>query len=117
MSTRLAPDGVKSMLLDFSPRRPEVWPGLWAEAYEVYSVGETSAEIREGNRRPKIWARERYDWSIPGVIRWQVEDSNFCTPGSFVETLLEPGSDGGTNLHVTWDRTPTTAMARMMAQI
>lgn len=117
MSTRVAPDEVNSMLLDFSPQRPEVWPGLWAEAYEVYSVADTSAEVREGNRRPRIWAHERYDWSTPGVVRWQVVESNFCAPGSFVEARLAPRSDGGTDLHITWDRTPTTAMSRIIAQL
>lgn len=117
MATPLAPDEVKAMLLDFTPRRPEIWPGLWAGAYEVYSVGETSAEIREGNQRPRIWARERYDWGTPGVVRWTVMESNFCTPGSYVETRLQPRAQGGTDIHVTWERTPTTAMARVIGQL
>jgi hypothetical protein len=79
----------------------------------VYSVGETSAEVREGNKFPKIWARERYDWSKPGVVRWEVLDSNFCTPGSFVETHLSPGSGGGTDLHIVWERTPTSMTGRL----
>ena len=82
IQTPLSPDKVTEMLTDFSPRRPDIWPGLWSGAYEVYSVGETSAEVREGNKVPKIWARERYDWSKPGVVRWEVLDSNFCTPAA-----------------------------------
>src|SRR5206468_12132222 len=70
--TSLAPDRVIAMLTDFSEHRPEVWPGLWEDAYEVYSVGETTAELREGNKSPKVWARERYDWSKPGTVRWEV---------------------------------------------
>jgi hypothetical protein len=36
-------------LIDFSDRRPEMWPGLAPEFYEVYSVGETSAYGKEGS--------------------------------------------------------------------
>ena len=60
--TSLPPEKVKAMLLDFSDRRPDTWPGLGRDQYKVYSIGETSAEIREGNKRPNVWARERYDW-------------------------------------------------------
>jgi hypothetical protein len=113
MAVPLPPETLKAMLLDFTPNRPNVWPGLWSEAYEVYSVGETSAEIREGNKSPKIWAREHYDWSTPGVVRWTVVESNFCAPGSYVEVRMAP-QNGGSALHVTWERTPTTFLARLI---
>ncbi len=114
METALSPEKVTELLTDFSPKRPEIWPGLWSGAYEVYSVGQTTAEVREGNKSPRIWARERYDWSTPGVVRWEVLESNFCTPGSFVEAHLSPGSAGGTKVHIVWERTPTTVSARLM---
>jgi hypothetical protein len=106
--TSLAPDQVIGMLTDFSDQRPAIWPGLWEGAYKVYSVGETSAEIREGNKKPKIWARERYDWSKPGVVRWEVIESNFCKPGSFVEAKVQRRDDGGSRVHITWSRSPTS---------
>jgi hypothetical protein len=113
IETSLSPEKVRQMLIDFSPQRPEVWPGLWEGAYQVISVGETTAEVREGNKSPRIWARERYDWSTPGLVRWEVLESNFCTPGSFVEARLSPGPDGGTKVHIVWERTPTTIPARL----
>lgn len=117
METRLPPEKIVSMLTDFSERRPDVWSSLWEGAYQVYSVGETTAEVREGNRSPKIWARERYDWSEPGVVRWEVLESNFCTPGSFVEVQIEPKAGGGSKLHVVWERTPATYSARLMLSV
>ena len=110
--TPLPVEKVRAMLLDFSDRRPQVWPGLWEGAYEVYSVGETSAEIREGNKRPRVWARERYDWSKPGVVRWEVVESNFSAPGSYLEAHLSATASGGTKVHIVWDRTATSAMGR-----
>ena len=111
--TTLPPDKVKAMFLDFSDRRPDTWPGLGRNQYEVYSIGETSAEIREGNKRPNVWARERYDWSRPGIVRWEVVESNFSAPGSYLEAHLKPREDGGTTVHIVWDRTPTSMMGRV----
>lgn len=62
----------------------------------------------------KIWVDEHYDWSTPGVITWTVRDSNFCTPGSFVRAGVKLHFGGGSDIHTTWERTPTTAGARMM---
>ncbi len=111
--TTLPPDQVKASLTDFSERRPQIWPGLWEGAYKVYSVGETSADVREGNKSPKFWAREHYDWAIPGIVRWEVVESNFCKPGSYVETKIEPAADGGSDLAITWERWPTSMGARL----
>ena len=110
VDTTLPPEKVKAMLLDFSDNRPDTWPGLGREQYEVYSVGETSAEIREGNKRPNVWARERYDWSRPGIVKWEVVESNFSKPGSFLEAHLSQKEGGGTTVHIIWSRSPTSLM-------
>src|SRR6266705_3036014 len=96
IETSVSPERVQAALLDFSERRPEMWPGIEPSLYEVYSVGETSAEIKEGSKLPgtTVWARERYDWSTPGLITWTVEESNFCAPGSHVSAAIARRSDG-----------------------
>ena len=48
------------------------------------------------------------------MIRCEVLESNLCAPGSFVEARLDPRQGGGTRIHVTWERTPTTFPARLM---
>ena len=80
-----------------------MWPGLPADQYEVYEVGETWAEIREGYRG-RIWVRERYDWSVPGKVRFTVVDSGFAKPGSYVVVDIEPAAGGGSTLHIIWVR-------------
>jgi hypothetical protein len=97
------PDAVREALLDFSERRPDLWPGLPADQYKVYEVGETWAEIREGYRG-QIWVRERYDWSVPGKVRLTVVDSGFAKPGGYVVVDIEPAAGGGSALHITWVR-------------
>ena|SRR5947207_1674809 len=117
VETTLPPERVKEALLDFSDRRPEIWTGIDPTQYEVYSVSETSAEIREGTKLPgaKVWARERYDWSQPNTIRWTVEESNFSSTGSYVEATLHPRDGGGTRIHIEWNRTPTSLVGRIAA--
>jgi hypothetical protein len=115
VETSLPPERVKEALLDFSDRRPQIWPGLAPRFYEVYSVGATTADVREGSAFPgmSVWAKERYDWSDPNTVRWTVQESNFCAPGSYVAATFHPREDGGTRVHIEWNRTPTSLTGRL----
>ena len=117
LETTVEPARVRAALIDFSPRRPEIWPGITPSMYQVYSVAETSAEIKEGTKAPgsTVWAKEHYDWSDPNTVRWTVRESNFCAPGSYVQATLHPRPGGGTKVHIEWNRTPTSVMGRVMA--
>jgi hypothetical protein len=119
VETTLPPEAVRRALLDFSDRRPAIWPGLTASLYEVYSVGEDAAEVKEGTKLPigTFWAKERYDWSDPRTITWTVEESNFCRPGSFVSATLEPRDGGGTRILIHWERTLTNFMGRLIGRL
>jgi len=105
IETEASPDAVRAALLDFTDRRPELWPGLPRDQYRVYEVRDTWAEIREGYRGP-IWVREHYEWPEPGRVRFTVVDSGFARPGSYVIVDIEPAAGGGSTLHITWDRQP-----------
>jgi hypothetical protein len=117
IETATAPEEVRAALLDFTARRPEIWPGIAPTQYEVYRVEATSADIKEGSKvlGGTFWAKEHYDWSTPGVITWTVQESNFCAPGSSVSAAISPLEGGGSRIHVTWDRTPTSLMGRIAA--
>jgi hypothetical protein len=119
VETTLPPDSVRAALLDFSARRPGIWPGLTPELYEVYSVGETTAEVKEGTKMPigTVWAREHYDWSDPDTIRWTVQGSNFCTAGSHVSATILPRGDGGTRVDVHWERTGSTLLGKLICRM
>jgi len=111
LSTTAPVEEVRSALLDFTERRPELWPGLPEDQYKVYEVGDTWAEVREGYRGP-IWWRERYDWSVPGTIRWEAVDSGFGAAGSSVVWKMEQGH-GGSMHRITWDRRGKTLFGRL----
>lgn len=106
-------DRVIAALTDFTDRRPEIWPDLDPDAYRVERLGETSALVREGQRKPKLWALEEYDWSTPGTVTWTARESNFCAPGSFMSARVEPAS-GGSRMHVTWSRRGAGPKGRMI---
>jgi hypothetical protein len=84
---------------------------------------ETSAspeQIREGTKLPGLggfWARERYDWSSPDTIRWEVVESNFCAPGSYVSATLHPRDGGGTRVELRWDRSGTTVPGKLVGKL
>ncbi|MHA7197152.1 SRPBCC family protein [Arthrobacter alkaliphilus] len=119
LETTASPEKVRAALIDFSERRPQLWPGIEPSLYQVYSVGETSADVREGSKGPgmKVWAREHYEWSDPRTVRWTVQESNFSAPGSYVAATVRPGRDGGSVVHVTWDRTGSTVAGRLMCRM
>jgi hypothetical protein len=93
----LPPDVVLRAARDFSSRRAEMWPDVHVEHLRIHEVGDTYAEVTEGNPWPigHVWERLRYDWSNPQAVRGRVVDSNLFKPGSTWElwaTLEEDGS-------------------------
>jgi hypothetical protein len=107
------PERLIAALIDFTPRRPDLWPGLNRAEYRVFEVGDTSAEIREGNGGA-VWAREHYDWSVPGNVTWTVVESGFATPGDFVSVDVAPRPGGGSRVHVVWQRHGATLFGRFI---
>jgi hypothetical protein len=114
-ATALPPEDVVAALTDFSKRRPEIWPGLDPSRYQLHELGATWAVVTEGSRRPNVWARERYDWSVPGRVSWRVEESNFCGPGSGIVASIAPDTGGGSRVLIDWERVPTSAKGYLIA--
>jgi hypothetical protein len=113
--TPTTPEQIREAMLDFTERRPRLWDGLSSNYYEVYSVGETTADIREGTGFPAfVWAKEHYDWSQPDTISWNVVESNFCTSASGVSMRISPGASSGSHVTVTWQREPSNFKGKMM---
>jgi hypothetical protein len=115
MHTSLAPERLMGAMLDFTERRPDLWPGLAGKFFEVYEVGDTFAVVKEGTAGPPftVWARERYDWSTPWRVSWTVEESNFCTPGSRVTMTVSPSDRVGSDILLDWQREPLNLRGRI----
>lgn len=89
-------------LTDFSDGRVALWPNIDRTYYKVHDVGRTYAEVTEGSRG--IWERTRYDWSKPGTVRIEVQDSNAFRPGSWWMYTVESRPEGGSHVHLEFDR-------------
>jgi hypothetical protein len=105
---------VVELLTDFSSDRPKRWPALSPRWYEVYDVGTSTADVREGQDKPLMWAREEYDWSTPGTVTWTVSESSDLAPGSFVSLTATASPNGGSDVHGTWERGAKTAKAPLI---
>jgi hypothetical protein len=101
----LAPDVVLRAARDFSPRRAEMWPDVHVEHLRIHDIGDTYAEVTEGNPWPigVVWERLRYDWSDPQALRGTVVDSNLFRPGSTWELWATP-ENGGSRVEIRADR-------------
>jgi len=114
LGSPLSPEAVLSNLVDFGEHRPELWPAIDARVYRVHAVGDGWAEVTEGTDfLGGIWARERYDWSEPGMVQATILDSNFWYPGGIWRLRAEPGPDGGSRLTVIRDRRAKGLKARL----
>lgn len=103
--TTATPDQVIELMTDFSPNRPHRWPASSVKAFEVYHVGETEADIREGQDFPKLWAKWHYDWSTPGTVTLTVLEGDGMEPGSYMTLTATPRAEGGSSVHGVWDQT------------
>jgi hypothetical protein len=101
----LSPDVVLAAARDFSERRADRWPDVHVEHLRIHEMGDTWAEVTEGNPWPigVVWERLRYDWSDQHALRGTVVDSNLFKPGSTWELWATP-EDGGSRVEVRANR-------------
>jgi hypothetical protein len=104
--TTASPDQVIELMTDFSPSRPHRWPALSAKGYEVYHVGQSEADVREGQDFPKLWAKWHYDWSTPGTVTLTVVEGDAMEAGSYMTLTATPRAEGGSAVHGVWDQRP-----------
>lgn len=105
LETDIPAERVLAAAVDFSEHPPDVWPNISRRFYKVHEVAETWAEVTEGSdMMGGIWASERYDWSVPGVVTGIVQESNVFQPGGIWEIRVQPVAAGGSRIELTRDR-------------
>ncbi|GGV34249.1 hypothetical protein GCM10010495_59040 [Kitasatospora herbaricolor] len=111
----LSPSAVLAVLTDFGPGRPEAWPSIDAEHFEVHGVGENWAEVTEGTAA--AWERARYDWEPGGdEVTITTLDSKLFGPGGGWLFRLTPEGDG-TRVDVRLTRTPGSLKGKVLASL
>ena len=113
--TRATPQEVIGALTDFSDRRLELWPNIDRKYYKVHQVSSTSADVTEGSRG--VWERTHYDWSEPGKVRIQVQDSNTFRPGSYWIYSVASRPDGGSHVHLEFLRSPRNVKGAVLSAL
>jgi hypothetical protein len=104
-----------SALTDFSDHRPELWPNLDTKYFRLHERDDTWAEVTEGTDiLGGVWARERYDWSEPGIVRLQLLESADFRPGTVIEYRVTPNVDGGCHVEVDFQRIATSLRGRVV---
>lgn len=118
VDSSLGPEPILSATVDFSERRPEIWPAISRKFYRVHQLGDCCAEVTEGSDvMGGVWARERYDWTTPGVVRATIQDSNVFKKGGVWELRTLPTEGGGTRIEVLNHRQAKGLKGRMIGAI
>jgi hypothetical protein len=116
--TTVSPERVLGALTDFSPRRLDLWPNLDPKYFDLESTDVTSAEVTEGSGAfGGVWERSRYDWSRPGTVRIEVQESNAFQPGSYWVYEVTPKPGGGSHVHMEFDRRPRNLKGRVLSAL
>ena len=115
MDSSVSPRTILGALTDFSEARLALWPNIDRKYYKVHRVAGTSAEVTEGSRG--VWERTRYDWSSPGTVRIEVQDSNAFRPGSFWIYSVEPRPEGGSHVHLEFLRRARNAKGLLLSAL
>ncbi len=110
---KFAPDRFVQALTDFGPDRARLWGNSSPGHLVVHDRGPSWADVTEGTAAGGIWQRYRYDWSVPGVVRLTVSDSNAFGRGSFWEYRLSPVGLERTQIDLTISRAPTTIKGKL----
>jgi hypothetical protein len=94
MRSDLSPDAIVAALTTFSDDRARIWRETsHPDVYHVHEVGPDWADVTEGV--PSAWSRERYDWSVPGVVTLRQLDSNIAIAADgLIEYRIEPDGTG-----------------------
>jgi len=97
--TTVSPERVIGALTDFSSKRADLWPNLDPGLFGG------------------VWERAHYDWSQPGRVRIDVQDSNAFQPGSYWEYQVTPKPDGGSHVHMEFDRRPRNFKGQVLSAL
>jgi hypothetical protein len=103
-ATTATPEQVVELMTDFSPNRPQRWPASSVKAFDVYHLGDTEADIREGQDFPKLWATWHYDWSAPSSVTLTITESDALQTGGFMTLTATATAEGGSSVHGVWEQ-------------
>ncbi|MED5811332.1 hypothetical protein VST63_03085 [Mycolicibacterium sp. 050232] len=115
MTSALDPAALMDVLTDFGPTRPQRWPTIDADHFQVHSLGDTWAEVTEGTTA--AWERARYDWDAQRRrVTVATHDSKVFGPGGGWTFQLTPEA-GGTRVDIELIRDPKGLKRKLLAAL
>jgi hypothetical protein len=117
LDVRDPPERVIGAMVDFSDRRPEIWPNLTARLFRVHALGDGHADVTEGTALPgvDIWERVTYEWT-DAVVRGVLTDGRIFAPGGTFEMHVAPHGTGS-RITETYDRRSRTVLGRCLGAV
>jgi hypothetical protein len=112
LDVRDPPMKVIGAMVDFSERRPEIWPNLTKRLYRLHELGAGTADVTEGTAflGMEVWERVTYEWTET-VVRSVITDGTIFAPGGTFEFRVEPHGDGS-RITVDYHRRSKTLLGR-----
>ncbi len=111
-TTTSTPEQFIAGLTDFGPGRSEIFGNSEDDYLEVYSRGDTEADVKEGSKG--IWERLHYDWSDPNRVVLTTTDSNIWGGASGHTYTLKPLPDGKTEVDLVTVREGKNLKGRIL---
>ncbi|GAA4849594.1 hypothetical protein GCM10023221_31330 [Luteimicrobium xylanilyticum] len=116
LTSALSATELMEILTDFSSARPDAWPSIDADHFEVHAIGDDWAEVTEGTA--SAWERARYDWDVERRrVVVTTRDSKVFGPGGGWTFQLTPEDDGTTRIDVELTREPEGAKRKLLAAL
>lgn len=115
VTTDLSPAEALRTLTDFGPGRADAFPNVDQSTLIVHEVGDTWADVTEGNKLG--WERERYDWDTgAGTITAVTTESNLWAAGSRWDYRITP-EGGGSKVQVRLERHAKGLMGHLVGAL
>jgi hypothetical protein len=115
MTSALTAPELMAVLTDFSSARPNLWPTIDADHFEVHAVGDTWAEVTEGTA--SAWERARYEWDKERRrVTVTTHDSKVFGPGGGWVFQLTPEA-AGARIDIELTRRPMAFTRRLLASL
>ena len=116
IDSKLEAGEVMAVLTDFGPTRPQRWPTIDEEHFEVHELGDHWAEVTEGTA--PAWERARHDWDVrAGRVSVTTLDSKVFGPGGGWLFRLTPELAGGTRVDIELTRHPVGIKRTLLAAL
>ncbi|MFC8597304.1 MULTISPECIES: hypothetical protein [unclassified Isoptericola] len=103
------------VLTDFTAARPDAWPTIDADHFEVHALGASWADVTEGTA--SAWERAHYEWDADaGRVDITTLDSKVFGPGGGWVFQVTPTASGS-RIDVELTRHPESLKGRLLAAL